>query len=123
MKKISSHIMNSDDRGYFLQIAQDGWAEVNYVETLANKIRGKHYHKETSELFFIISGEIKVKVENLSSGQSTVFVAKKGDNFIIEPGEFHTFHTITDSQWISLLSQKIDPHNPDFHQVKHLITL
>lgn len=117
MKRFLSQAMNVDHRGCFWTALDQPWAEVNYVETLANKVRGNHYHQYTYELFFIISGEIEISIESLQSGERTTFLATKGEQILIEPYELHTFRTKTNAQWIAMLSQKIDPHNPDFHRL------
>ena len=117
MEKFSPYIMKTDQRGCFLGITQENWAEVNFIETEANQVRGNHYHKETFELFFIISGEVDIVIDNLRSGEHIEFCARKGDIFVIDPYELHTFYTKSKTQWINMLSRRIDPQIPDFHQV------
>ncbi len=117
MQKLSPYIARLDERGGFLGITQDSWAEINFIETGAKQVRGNHYHKETRELFFIVSGEIEIVIDDLISGKHLEMSVSKGDIFIIEPYELHTFRTKTEAQWINMLSQPMDPQNPDFHQV------
>ena len=117
MQKLSPYISRPDERGGFLGITQESWAEINFIETRANQVRGNHYHKETRELFFIVSGEIEVVIEDLNSGEHLELSFSKGDVFIIEPFELHTFRTKTDAQWINMLSKPMDQQNPDFHRV------
>ena len=117
MQKLSPYIARMDERGGFLGITQESWAEVNFIETRANQVRGNHYHKETRELIFIISGEIEVEIDDLNSGKHLELSFRKGDVFIIEPYEVHTFRTTTDAQWINMLSKPLDSQKPDFHQV------
>lgn len=116
MKKLSPYMIKADERGGLWGITRESWAEANFVETAGNQVRGNHYHKETYELFFIISGEIEIEIDNLRSGEHIEFCAKKGDVFIVEPYEMHTFRTKTDSQWINMLSKTLDLQNPDFHR-------
>lgn len=117
MQILAPYLSKPDERGGFLGITQESWAEVNFIETRANQVRGNHYHKETRELFFVISGEIEVVIDDLNSGEHLELSFRKGDVFIIEPYEVHTFRTVTDAQWINMLSRAIDPQRPDFHQV------
>lgn len=116
MQKLPPYTIHSDTRGSLTGITQEGWAEVNFIETIANQARGGHYHKLTRELFFIVSGEINIVVEDLKTGTKTEFRARKGDIFIVEPYELHTFHTLTDAQWINMLSIPLNPNDPDFHR-------
>ena len=117
MQKLSPYIARLDERGGFLGITQESWAEINFIETGAKQVRGNHYHKETRELFFIVSGEIEIVIDDLISGKHLEMSVSKGDIFIIEPYEMHTFRTKTEAQWINMLSKPMDPQNPDFHQV------
>lgn len=116
MQKLLPYKFVDDERGAFLGITRDSWAEVNFIETGAGQVRGGHYHKETRELFFIISGEIDVILDDLKSGKHTEFTVKRGDIFVVEAYELHTFHTRTAAQWINMLSQRLDPREPDFHR-------
>ncbi|MCW5314643.1 cupin domain-containing protein [Nostoc sp. KVJ3] len=118
MQRLSAYMMKTDNRGSLWGITQNNWAEVNFIETASEQIRGNHYHKETIELFFIVSGEIKIIIDNLHSGEHIEFEVQKGDVFIIEPYEIHTFYTKTHSQWINMLSKQLDPENPDFHAIE-----
>ena len=118
MKTLSPYCRNSDQRGYFLGITRDRWAEVNFIETSANQVRGNHYHKQTLELFFIVAGEVEVEVVNLLCGERHRFTARKGDIFIIEPYELHTFRTHTKAQWINMLSEALDSDTPDFYRLE-----
>ena len=117
MQRLSTYFNHVDERGGFWGITQESWAEVNFIETGAGQVRGNHYHKETRELFFIISGEIDVIIDDLNSGEHFELSVSKGDVFIIEPYELHTFHTKTDAQWINMLSKPVDQQDPDFHRV------
>lgn len=117
MQRLSTYMTRQDERGGFWGITQEGWAEVNFIETAAGQVRGNHYHKETRELFFIVSGEIEIVVDDLRSGAHHEMTVTKGDVFIIEPYELHTFRTRTAAQWINMLSVPVDPQQPDFHHV------
>lgn len=118
MQKLAPYVTFEDERGTFLGITRDAWAEVNFIETGAGQVRGGHYHKETRELFSIISGKIDVVLDDMKSGKHTEFTAKKGDIFVVEPYELHTFHTRTAAQWINMLSRTLDSREPDFHRVE-----
>ncbi|MDJ1185088.1 cupin domain-containing protein [Roseofilum casamattae] len=118
MQRLSPYMEKRDKRGAFCGITRENWAEVNFIETAANEVRGNHYHKETRELFFIISGEIDIEIQDISSGKRTNFSVAQGDIFIIDPYELHTFRTKTTAQWINMLSQPLDLDNPDFHKLE-----
>lgn len=114
MKHLQPYTNFSDARGSLIGITQQLWAEVNYVKTVANQTRGGHFHKKTSELFFILSGEINVCLIHKETCKEEQFVAKAGDIFIVDPFEQHTFTTLTDSEWINMLTEAHDNAAPDF---------
>jgi mannose-6-phosphate isomerase-like protein (cupin superfamily) len=107
----------TDTRGLFRGIVNFGsWEEMNYIETKGGEVRGGHYHKETRELFFIIDGEIEIDVSNIAGSSMERHIVKKGDIFIVEPFEVHTFRCLTDSRWINVLSKRMDELEQDFHR-------
>lgn len=116
MERRAPYQAHSDARGSFRGLTREAWSEVNFIETRAGQVRGNHYHAETRELFFIVRGEIRVEVEHLETGERTEFTAGAGDIFVIEPMEFHVFRTLTDAQWINMLSRPMDPDRPDLHR-------
>jgi len=117
MKRLEPYMSRQDERGSFLGITNEAWHEVNRIETVAGQVRGNHYHRHTRELFFILSGEIEIRVEHIESGEKTEFTAKAGDIFVIEPLELHTFRTLTDTVWLNLLDHPMDPNHMDFHRL------
>lgn len=116
MRKFPMPAFHSDDRGSFWQLAQAGWGEINYVETLADKRRGNHFHKENYELFFIMKGQVEVTVRSLKNPKAQTFLLSAEESLLIEPYELHTFYTRMNTQWMVLLSKGIHPENPDFHK-------
>lgn len=118
MKRLKPYVIFEDNRGVFLGITHDHiWKEINIIETFANTIRGSHYHKFTTELFYIIEGDIDVEIYNLKDiSQKIEFKAKKGDIFIVEPFEVHTFKVNIDSRWINMLSEILNKEAPDIYR-------
>jgi len=116
MKILPPYKSFKDKRGSFTGIVNFGeWHELNFVETFSGETRGNHYHKRISELFFIISGEVEVSISSLDGKSVGVYSFKKGDAFIVEPLEVHKFTSRTASEWINVLSEKIDSGSPDIY--------
>ena len=82
---------------------------------MRKQMRGGHYHKHTRELFYILSGEIEIIIEELGSGEKEQFTAKPGDIFVIEPMHVHTFRSLSDASWLNMLNPALDPDDMDFH--------
>ena len=120
MKILKPVSMNSDERGIFSCLISGGtkkYADLNYCETKAGNIRGNHYHKNTDELFIILSGEIELLVEKIMDNKilySEKCEFGKFDIFIINTYENHTITAKTDCSWISLLTVPFEENNMDF---------
>ncbi len=107
----------SDERGKLVEIVKgDEWKQVNYVISRKGCERGRHYHKKTKEFFYILKGDVEVKIKEINSGKSSQFNAKEGDSFIVKPYEAHTIKILTDTEWIVLLSEEFDEANPDIFE-------
>ena len=60
-QRIPVYFTHSDPRGAITGLLNFGsWKEMNFITSIADTVRGRHYHKETEECFFILSGRIKV---------------------------------------------------------------
>jgi len=117
MEYLNLYTIHADERGTFKGITNKyTWGEINYIETKAGVERGGHYHKFTKELFYILEGEVAIVVRHLITGENQSFRARKGDIFIIDPYELHTFKTLTNAVWINMLSHKLDADFPDIHR-------
>jgi dTDP-4-dehydrorhamnose 3,5-epimerase-like enzyme len=114
MEFLDMYVVHKDDRGVFYGITDKySWGEINFIETCECTQRGKHYHKCTKELFYIIEGRIKIDVLNLVTKECHAFEAIPHMAFIIDPYEVHTFYTLEPSKWINMLSHKLDHIKPD----------
>ena len=55
-----------DNRGEIKGIINEGnWEESNLIFSKKGSIRGNHYHKETTELIFLIEGKIEIILMDL----------------------------------------------------------
>lgn len=120
IERITPYFSAEDNRGSITGLVNFGhWGEFNVIQTKKGVVRGNHYHKETIELFYIIKGELefttqKVK-DNKPIGEKVTEIFKESDIFKINPGTIHVVKTLSDCEWINILSKPIDPKAPDFH--------
>ena len=123
IKFIDNYFTHKDNRGTIKGLIQTGlWREINIVTSESNTIRGNHYHKNTTELFIILDGEIEVTLQKVKNNQlidtyENVKVST-GDVFIIQSMINHTFKVIQDSQWINVLSKSMNENNRDFFRIE-----
>lgn len=95
-----------DNRGRLTQLVSNGWQQVNFITSLANNIRGGHYHKYNREAFYIIDGKFKLSL--IKEQQTVDFIMGRGDFFIVEPYVKHVFEYIEDTNLISLYDKGVE---------------
>ncbi len=107
----------TDQRGAIYGVMQgEPWKEINYIESRRGETRGNHYHETTREGFYIVDGRVEVTLRALDESSLRVFVAEKGDTFVVDPLTIHTFKVLDDSCWINFLSEPINREFPDIRR-------
>lgn len=114
---VKRYMDRSDERGRMVGLVNSGdWREVNYVETRAGRTRGGHYHRETHELVFVLSGEIEVELRSVHDASDVATVSlKSGEGLRVDPFVLHTMRYTRDTVHVSLLDRPFDPDQPDLH--------
>lgn len=100
-----------DERGAFVQVSSQIWRQINVIKMKAGHLFGQHYHKKRWELFYVVSGTVKLTVYNQNFKDPDhrlydVFVAA-GKAFIIEPFDQHTLEAVDgqDAVVVEMLSK------------------
>ncbi len=100
MIKLQPDFEFSNRNGSIIQLVNKGWNQVNVLESKKGSKRGGHYHKENKELFYIISGEANLILDN--GAVEEIMNLKKGDMFLVSPYQMHTFEFLEDTFMVSL---------------------
>lgn len=96
-----------DERGILSQITHTPYAQVNAVFTKKGAVRGNfHYHKTTKEVFFVVTGEIKVSLYLDDVSEEHIF--KKGDMFRISENVRHSFRFCEDTYLVSFYTSRVE---------------
>lgn len=96
-----------DERGVLSQITHAPFAQVNAVFTKKGAVRGNyHYHKTTKEVFFVISGEIKLSLYLDNVSQEHTF--KSGDMFMIPENVRHRFDFCEDTYLVAFYTSRVE---------------
>ncbi len=110
IKKLHPDFVFNDERGTLTQITHDKFEQTNAVFTRKNAVRGNlHYHKESNEYFYIISGKIKVTAQSGESTETAEF--STGDMFLIEKNIMHTFEYLDDSYLVVMYDKRIEKND------------
>ncbi len=107
IKKLESDFVFEDQRGTLTQITHEPFAQTNAVFTKAHQIRGNfHYHCFTKEIFFVISGEVKVYAKLKDQEQECTF--GNGDMFLIPEKVKHRFDFLKDTYLVAFYTNRVE---------------
>lgn len=93
----------ADSRGLILDIVDD--VNLSSVTLITNKkgaVRGNHFHKETVQYTFVLSGRVKYVSKGPRGRRSAVL--KAGDLAVSPPNEAHATEALTDATFLALSS-------------------
>lgn len=116
MQTRSIEFQHEDERGWFKQIVSGKWEQMNIFLTKKGHQRGGHYHKNTTECFYVIDGEIELEVNNVATGEYSTHKSRTGGCFVVEPYESHTVTALADTIIVVLLSKKFNPKDTDIFE-------
>lgn len=86
MKKVDFSF--SDNRGTLNQLVHNGYEQVNVLFTKKGVERGGHFHKDSVECFFVVSGSVNVTAQ--LNGIIERYSFKKDDFFQINKSVIHS---------------------------------
>lgn len=110
LKPLSPDFVYPDERGVLTQLCHAGYAQVNAVFTRAGAKRGNfHYHENTKEAFFILSGRVRVRAYLGDESETREYGT--GDMFLVEENVRHSFDYLEDTYLVGLYTRCVE--NPD----------
>ena len=99
-ERITPDFRFSDERGALVQLVHQGYTQINVLTTKAGVLRGGHYHKRSTEAFFVVSGRVTVDFSRDGARQSETFAA--GEFFRILPYVSHAMHFAEDTVMVAM---------------------
>jgi oxalate decarboxylase/phosphoglucose isomerase-like protein (cupin superfamily) len=94
-----------------LTVLTDGTVPIrhlNYVELRDGKLRGNHYHKLRHETFYVIAGELELRVQDVPTGERASITMRAGDAARIDPGVVHIFVPIKSGHALEFAPEPFD---------------
>ena len=109
-----------DDRGWFLKVIdgkEDGLpnytGEVYLTNSKPGEAKGGHYHEKANEWFTLVTGECKLQIVDIDSGEKlTIYLSsEKPETIFIPSNVAHIFINISTKDYILLAysDQLFDP--------------
>lgn len=117
---ISPYFKFKDKRGSIIGLFNNfKIQEVNFIESKAKTLRGKHFHKNTIEILHVVKGELQLFFSNKKNPNKILrkIKIKKGDTVKIMPNEFHWSYNKKKAEWLNFLTKKFDKKKPDINVI------
>jgi quercetin dioxygenase-like cupin family protein len=101
MNVIHRQAAHEDDRGSITDVLEDDEVEcVTLITSAEGAVRGNHYHKETIQYTYILSGRMRV-FEQAPGGPIEERVLEPGDLLTTPPPVRHTFVALEEATFIA----------------------
>lgn len=95
-----------DERGSLVQLVHEGYEQINVLTTRAGVVRGGHYHKISTEAFFVVSGKVTVDFKSESCSETETF--GQGEFFQISPFVSHTMRFSEDTVLVAMYDRTVE---------------
>lgn len=100
---------HTDERGSLIQLVHEGYQQVNVLESKAGVFRGGHYHKISTEAFYVVTGSVEVEAKR--DGQQERKTFRAGDFFSIEPYVVHSMSFPENCMMVQMYSICVQGNN------------
>lgn len=102
MHKINLKPAHIDERGVITDLLQDETINaVTIISFAKGAVRANHYHKETYQWNYVLSGTIKI-VTQLHNQSKVETIMKTGDFVVTVPNESHALTAVEESKLLVL---------------------
>lgn len=114
-------LLGEDERGSTYELMTRPTGGFLFASRKKGAVSGNHWHEGKSasknpEILFLISGEMKVDIKDLESGEEGVFEISGPVKVSVYPRALHTFTSLSDCSFLefnSLAEHKADAHYPE----------
>ena len=103
MKKIDLEVSFEDARGKITDIMEHGDIDaVTLITFTEGAVRANHYHKETTQWNYVLSGKIKLATQIVESSEVEEVIMNPGDFVAALPNEAHALKALEESTLLVL---------------------
>lgn len=89
------------------EIFNSGIVSINHLKIKKGGFSSEHCHKFKSNLFFVLSGNLKLTIWTSEDKEPDDTVVWPGESSEIDPGAFHRFKALTDVECIEICETKL----------------
>lgn len=92
----------SDARGAIIDLVEhESFDSASLITSVAGAVRGNHYHLDTYQVTYVISGRLRF-VSKMPEAAPVTLVAEAGDLVRTRPTESHAVESLSDSTMLVL---------------------
>lgn len=106
IKRIKADFSFVDNRGELTQLVHGGYQQVNVLFTRKGVERGGHYHKQSTECFFVVNGSVTVSCSY--KGKTKLETFCKDDFFQITPFVIHSMYFPEDCILVAMYDKCVE---------------
>ncbi len=92
----------TDARGDIFDIVEGGVGHVGIVTFVKGAVRAKHYHKQSTQYSYVISGSIRLTLSEVGGGNAQTFTLEKGSFTTIPPLVVHRYEALADAEMLDI---------------------
>ncbi|MEK7639420.1 MAG: cupin domain-containing protein [Patescibacteria group bacterium] len=107
--------VHSDDRGVITDVLNENIGHVGLITFAKGAIRGKHYHHQSTQYDYVLSGKLKLIVCLPDGSERQDYTLEPGMGSEVAPGIVHTYLALEESTMIDMttLGRKGDGYEAD----------
>lgn len=95
-----------DDRGSLNQLVHCGYEQINVLYTKKGVERGGHFHKQSTECFFVVSGSVVVTAKR--DGSEKIYTFSKDSFFQVNPYVIHSMYFPEDCIMVAMYDKCVE---------------
>ena len=108
-------VVRENKKGKLSELFKGNFKQCNFLEMKKGTMWGGHYHKKTTEYFYVISGKIRLETKLMDGSKITTRLYKSGDSFVVDPLVVHILNVIQDTKCVALYTKIFTPEKPDLY--------
>lgn len=125
LKKIKIKSAFTDKRGHIFDIWTEAVHHIGIVTFVKGAIRGRHYHKLSSQNNYLLKGKLKLVVKSLKIKNSVpqTIIIQEGEMVIVPPNWYHAFTALVPSRLLFSTSGSRKHGSKDYEKDNYRIEI
>ena len=109
LEKLSVDFEFHDTRGSLTQLAHQGYEQINVLVSYSGVERGGHFHKFSTESFYVVKGTVQVSARMGEKREKVLFTTQ--DFFRVKPYVIHSMYFPEDCILVAMYDKCVELAN------------